>query len=78
MVERSKLYALIAEKLDVEDEEIRPGRTFEDLGADSVDVVQLMMAIEEEFGITIPDDDLNNLKTVGDLEKFFQRTHALT
>jgi acyl carrier protein len=55
------------EQLSVKDEEVVEGASFqEDLGADSLDVVELVMAFEEEFGIDIPDDDVTNLKSVGD------------
>ncbi len=53
------------EKLSVKEDEVVPSASFqEDLGADSLDVVELVMALEEEFGIEIPDDDVTNLKTV--------------
>ncbi len=55
------------EELGVKDEEVVPTASFtEDLGADSLDVVELVMAFEEEFGIDIPDDDVTSLKTVQD------------
>jgi len=47
----------------------------DDLGADSLDVVELLMAIEENFGVTIPDDDINDIKTVGDLCEYVEN-HA--
>lgn len=53
------------EKLSVKEDEVVETASFqEDLGADSLDVVELVMALEEEFGIEIPDDDVTNLKTV--------------
>lgn len=55
------------EELGVSESEVTETASFtEDLGADSLDVVELVMAFEEEFGIDIPDDDVANLKTVGD------------
>ena len=55
------------EELGVKEEEVVEGASFtEDLGADSLDVVELVMALEDEFGIDIPDDEVNNIKTVGD------------
>jgi acyl carrier protein len=52
----------------VNESEVNEGASFtEDLGADSLDVVELVMALEEEFGIDIPDDDVANIKTVGDV-----------
>lgn len=58
---------VVVEELSVKDEEVKMESSFqEDLGADSLDVVELVMAFEEEFGVDIPDDDVTNLKTVGD------------
>ena len=55
------------EELGVKEEEVVPGARFtEDLGADSLDVVELVMAFEEKFAIEIPDEDVTNLKTVQD------------
>ncbi len=60
-----KVKKVTVEELGVKEEEVVPTASFqEDLGADSLDVVELVMALEEEFGIDIPDDDVNNLKTV--------------
>ncbi|WP_461830065.1 acyl carrier protein [Aquifex sp.] len=59
---------IIAEQLGVEKEKITPEAKFiEDLGADSLDVVELIMAFEEEFGIEIPDEDAEKIQTVGDV-----------
>jgi len=56
---------IIAEQLGVEEEEITPESSFvEDLGADSLDTVELVMAFEEEFGIEIPDEDAEKILTV--------------
>ena len=58
---------VVVEELNVKTEEVNESSSFqEDLGADSLDVVELVMAFETEFGIDIPDDDVTNLKTVGD------------
>lgn len=58
---------LIAEQLNVNAEEITEGSSFmEDLGADSLDTVELVMALEEEFGLEIPDEEAEKIKTVGD------------
>lgn len=55
------------EKLSLKEEEVTDTASFqEDLGADSLDIVELVMALEEEFGIDIPDDEVNSIKTVGD------------
>ena len=61
------------EELGVSDTEVKEASSFtDDLGADSLDVVELVMALEEEFGIDIPDDDVNNLKTVGDAVTYIE------
>lgn len=61
------------EQLSVKDEEVVESASFqEDLGADSLDVVELVMAFEEEFGIDIPDDDVTNLKSVGDAVNYIK------
>ena len=57
---------VVAEQLQVDPEQITPEASFiEDLGADSLDVVELVMALEEEFDIEIPDEDAEKLGTVG-------------
>lgn len=61
------------EELGVNENEVTETASFtDDLGADSLDVVELVMALEEEFGIDIPDDDVTNLKTVGDAVNYIQ------
>ena len=63
-----KIVALIAEKLNKKVEDIKmESRLVEDLGADSLDVVELVMAFEDEFGISLPDEDVAKLKTIGDI-----------
>ena len=63
-----KVKQLIAETLNCDLEQVTAeARLAEDLGADSLAAVELSMAMEEEFGVTISDDDLPNMKTVGDL-----------
>ena len=57
---------IIGEQLGVEEDEVTPEASFvEDLGADSLDTVELVMALEEEFGIEIPDEDADKILTVG-------------
>ena len=57
---------IIGEQLGVEEDEVTPEASFvEDLGADSLDTVELVMAFEEEFGIEIPDEDAEKILTVG-------------
>lgn len=71
ILERVKKVA--CEELGVTESEVKEESSFtDDLGADSLDVVELVMALEEEFGIDIPDDDVANLKTVGDAVKYIE------
>ncbi len=66
-MEFEKIQSIIAEVLNVEKEKITMDTTFvDDLNADSIDIVQIIMSIEEEFGITIPDDASEKIVTVGD------------
>ncbi len=63
-----KVKAMLAEALHVPVEKINENsKIVEDLGADSLDLVELLSSLEDEYGITIPDDDIENLKTVGDV-----------
>lgn len=63
----TKVTKVTVEELGVKEEEVKAESSFqEDLGADSLDVVELVMAFEEEFSIEIPDEDVTNLKSVGD------------
>jgi acyl carrier protein len=63
----TKVKGIIAEQLGVAEEEIKITSSFiEDLGADSLDIVELVMAMEEEFEVEIPDEEAENIKTVQD------------
>ena len=67
---------IVAEQLGVKEEEVTSDASFvDDLGADSLDTVELVMALEEEFGIDIPDEDADKLKTVGDAMEYL-KSHA--
>jgi acyl carrier protein len=67
----SKVYKIVAEKLNIEEKNVSAASRFqEDLGADSLDIVELLMEIEEEFGVSISDEESEKLKTVGDASKF--------
>lgn len=64
----SRVTDIIVEQLGVSREEVVPQASFiEDLGADSLDIVELVMAMEEEFDIEIPDDDAEKIQTIGDV-----------
>jgi acyl carrier protein len=68
-----KVKAIIVEQLSVEEDEITMESTFvEDLGADSLDIVELVMAFEEEFDMEIPDEDAEKIKSVGDAVKYIE------
>ena len=70
----SRITKIIKEQLGVEESEVKPeARFIDDLGADSLDTVEILMAIEEEFGIEIPDEDAENAKTVGDVIDYIGR-----
>jgi len=69
----AKVREIVCEQLGVTPEEVSPGAAFiEDLGADSLDIVELVMALEEEFGIEVPDGDAEKLLTVGDVVKYIE------
>jgi acyl carrier protein len=66
-----KMKKLIAERLEIDESKITAGSSFrDDLGADSLDTYELVYAIEEELGITIPDEKANDFNTVGDALEF--------
>lgn len=60
-----KVVEIIAEKLSISQENITENSTFKDLGADSLDIVEMIMSFEETFGIEIKDEDAEKIKTVG-------------
>lgn len=69
----SKVKAIIIDKLGVDESEVVPEANFtNDLGADSLDTVELIMEFEKEFDISIPDEDAENIATVGDAFKYLQ------
>jgi len=68
-----KVIALVADKLGVDKAEVTPDAVFiDDLGADSLDLVELIMAMEEEFGFEIADEEAEKLRTVGDVINFIK------
>lgn len=63
----TRVKAIIVRQLGVKDEEVLAEKSFiDDLGADSLDIVELVMAMEDEFGFEIPDEEAENIRTVGD------------
>ncbi|MFR2561486.1 MAG: acyl carrier protein [Anaeromassilibacillus sp.] len=68
-----KVKAILSEQFDVEEDSITADTSIaDDLGADSLDVVDLLMSIEDEFEIEIPDEEIDNIKTVGELVKYIE------
>jgi len=70
-----KVKSVIVEQLSVDEADVTEEASFiDDLGADSLDIVELVMALEEEFGISIPDEEAENIKTVGDAIAYIEAT----
>jgi acyl carrier protein len=68
-----KVKNIIVEQLGVDADRVKPEASFiDDLGADSLDIVELVMAMEEEFDLEIPDEAAEKLRTVGDVTKYLQ------
>ncbi len=68
-----KIKNILAEQLDANEEEMTMETNIaKDLGADSLDVVELLMSIEDEFEVEIPDEEIENIKTIGDLTEYIQ------
>jgi acyl carrier protein len=68
-----KVKTVIVEQLNVEEDDVVEDASFvDDLGADSLDIVELVMALEEEFGVSIPDEEAENIKNVGDAVSYIK------
>jgi acyl carrier protein len=77
MAVAEKVKSIIAEQLGVKIEEVKPEASFiDDLGADSLDTVELIMALEEEFNVEIPDEDAEKMTKVGDAIKYVEEKAA--
>ena len=64
---------ILCDQLDLDEEQVtEDSEVIDDLGADSLDIVDLVMTLEEEFDTEIPDEDIENLKTVGDIVKYIR------
>lgn len=73
MAVQGKVIKIIEEQLGVDPDRVKPEASFiDDLGADSLDIVELVMAMEEEFDIEIPDEEAEKLKTVSDVVSYLQ------
>ncbi len=71
---KQKVVDLIVEKLDVDREDVKPeAHIVDDLGADSLDIVELVMALEDEFDIEIPDEDAEKIRTVQDVFDYIDK-----
>ena len=74
---QEKVKTIICEQLDVEEETVVPEASFvDDLGADSLDQVELIMAMEEEFDVSIPDEDAEKIVTVKDAIEYIEKAQA--
>ena len=68
-----KLKELVVDQLGVEEDEVTMEASMQDdLGVDSLDLVDLVMSVEEEFGVKVADEDLENIKTVGDIVNYIE------
>ncbi|AFM01565.1 MULTISPECIES: acyl carrier protein [Desulfitobacterium] len=67
-----KVKSIVVDQLGVEEDEITLQTTFADLNADSLDIVELIMALEEEFDLDIPDEDAEKIRTVGDAVNYIK------
>ncbi len=64
----ARVHSIVTDQLGVDKSSLTPeANLLDDLGADSLDVVELVMALEEEFSIEVPDDDVENIRTIGDV-----------
>ncbi len=75
---QDRVLKIVCDRLNVEADKVKEDTSFiNDLGADSLDIVELVMEFEEEFGVQIPDDQAENIKTVGQAIKFIEEHQDL-
>ena len=71
MALEEKVKEIIVEQLGVSPDQVKPDARFiDDLGADSLDTVELIMALEEEFGVEVPDEDVETMRTINDIVQY--------
>lgn len=71
-----RIQAIVADKLSIDEESVKMESSFiDDLNADSLDIVELIMALEDELDMEIPDEDVENFKTVGDVVNYVKAHH---
>ena len=69
-----KVKAILSEQFDVEEDSITQETVIaEDLGADSLDIIEMLMTLEDEYGVTIPDDQINQVKTVKEVAELIEK-----
>lgn len=68
-----KIRSIIADQFELDEDTITPDSTMDDLGIDSIDAVELVMSIEDEFDLEIPDEEMDNFKTVGDVVHYIEK-----
>lgn len=71
-----KIRNIIADQLGVDANEITQSTTFEDLGVDSLDLFQILISLEEEFGVEIPNEDAENIKTIQDVVEYIKERNG--
>lgn len=69
---QEKVKQIIAEQLELDADSLNMETTFEEIDADSLDIVELVMALEEEFDLEISDEEIENIKSVGDIVKYIE------
>ena len=72
-IKEGRIRSIVAEQLGVDLSEVTPEASIlDDLGADSLDVVELVMTLEDEFDIEVPDEDVEGMRTIGDVERYVE------